>query len=564
MEVGEREIALVEAIDGLPLPKGRLLDNEVDCNQFQDAERFLGSGGFKGPQVGILRPGRYRINTAMFGVSLSYATTIEPGFVGVVTAEDGRPLPPTLMVAPQPPTSPSLEHPKARSSNFFQDGEASLESGGGRGVQQETLQPGRYYLNPLLFHVVPQPVFEVPPGFVAVLRANLGGQLDRGLARPTPVATTSNDTFGGAVRSAAEGLLTSDRGRRGIWETPIAPGKYNLNPVAFMAYLVPTSAIMVDWAASERPGALSMSRGTTTPGADASNYPYLTDASVKGLQLFRFGQQKVTSKDAFQLEVDVRMVIRILPENAAFIIARFGSVFDLIQQIVHPLIGSSFRNNAGEKKALEFVQSRTEFQREALERPRTEFSHYMVEAQNLLISYIDVDSSLLGTQTQREIALQQQEQYRQQAMAEQQRIAVQEMTAPAGLQSEVVKAELQVAINANTAKALVKQAEGVRDSTVIKADGEATAVRKVGEAQADAYHARTYVLGADKVAFVRVMEQVRAGNVRITPDTLVSTRNNGGGASTLNSAYLAKLLTNGKSNHGALTEATTKGAATAT
>jgi hypothetical protein len=52
------------------------------------------------------------------------------------------------------------------------------------------------------------------------------------------------------------------------------------------------------------------------------------------------------------------MVIRVQPGNAAYIIARFGSVANLIDQIVHPLIDSSFRNKAGEKKAIDFSKGR--------------------------------------------------------------------------------------------------------------------------------------------------------------------------------------------------------------
>ncbi|MCI4360365.1 MAG: hypothetical protein L3J91_01540, partial [Thermoplasmata archaeon] len=108
---------------------------------------------------------------------------------------------------------------------------------------------------------------------------------------------------------------------------------------------------------------------------------------------------------------------------------------------------------------------------------------------------------------------------------------------------EVVKATLQVTINENNAKALVKEAEGVRDSTRIRADGDAAAIRRVGEAQADAYHAQADVLGSERVALVKVMEQVSAGKIKITPDTLVSTSGtDGSGASTLFSAYLATLL----------------------
>src|SRR2546427_312346 len=447
VQVGETEIATVEAIDGRPLPKGRLLGDEVECNQFQDGEAFLDNGGFKGPQVAIIRPGTYRINPFLFYVAKQPATEVASGKVGVVTAQDGQPLPPKFIVAPQPEGAPSASHPSARSHNFFQDGQAFLDSGGFRGPQLDTLQPGRYYINPTLFQVQIDDVAEVPPGFVAVLRSNIGEELDQADIQPVPV--TDSPDFDQTIHAAVERLLVPERNRRGIWRNPVAPGKYNLNRVAFTAYMVPTSAIMVDWARSERPDAPSLARRPAEPRADESDYPYLTEQGEKGLSFFRFGQLLVTSKDGFKLEADVRMVIRI----------------------------------------------------------------------------------------------QQQTQYEQQATAEQRRIAVQEMTARANLQPRVVEASYQVQINENLAKAAIKQAEGVRDSTRIQADGNAAAIRMVGQAQADAYHAQADVLGSDRVALVKVMEEVRDGKIRVTPDTLVMSGADGSGAGTLLTAFLAKLLT---------------------
>ncbi|HYR81808.1 MAG TPA: hypothetical protein VEN80_05865, partial [Thermoplasmata archaeon] len=42
---------------------------------------------------------------------------------------------------------------------------------------------------------------------------------------------------------------------------------------------------------------------------------------------------------------------------------------------------------------------------------------------------------------------------------------------------------------------------------------------------------------------VKVMEEVRDGKIRVTPDTLVTSGGDGSGAGTLLTAYLAKLLT---------------------
>src|SRR2546426_5913757 len=100
LQVAENEIATVEAIDGRPLLKGRLLWDEVECNQFQDGEAFLDNGGFKGPQVAIIRPGTYRVNPFLFNVAKQTATEVASGKVGVGKAQDRPPLPPDIIGAP--------------------------------------------------------------------------------------------------------------------------------------------------------------------------------------------------------------------------------------------------------------------------------------------------------------------------------------------------------------------------------------------------------------------------------------------------------------------------------
>src|SRR3989454_12467164 len=66
IQVAEDEIASVEAIDGRPLPKGRLLGDEVECNQFQDGEAFLDNGGVKGPHGAIIPPRAHPVKPLLF------------------------------------------------------------------------------------------------------------------------------------------------------------------------------------------------------------------------------------------------------------------------------------------------------------------------------------------------------------------------------------------------------------------------------------------------------------------------------------------------------------------
>jgi hypothetical protein len=537
VEIKPGEVGLVESIDGDPLPVGRLLGDAVECNSYQDAKKFLENGGKKGPQVEILRPGTYRINLKVFNVTKQPATAIDEEKIGVVVAQDGIPLPSGFIIAPKP--QDDIAKPV---HNFFQNGQAFINSGGYRGPQLDTFQPGEYYVNPLLFDVKVYDIAEVPPGYVAVLRSNIGSELGDEERIKTPARVPNPPDFQQPIHERDEVVLTTDKNQRGIWKDPIAPGKYNLNPLAFTAYPVPTSAVTIDWAAGAELRAEHRIEGTmknVVLGMTAKK-PNTDDMeSDKAKEFFKFSQLRVTSKDGFQLDVDVRMIIRIEPQNAPFVIARFGSVANLIEQIVHPLIDSSFRNNAGEKKAIEFVQERSKLQHEALLKAREEFERYHVEAQNLLIAYIALDQNLLKTQTEKEIAIQQQEQYKQQANAEEQRIAVQEKKARADKQPEVIAAKLSIDIATDKAQSMRKEAEGIRDSTKTKADGDSYEKEMVGKAIAKAYNAQAEVIGKGNLAAIQLMEKVSEGQIRITPDFLVTGE---GTTGNLFNAWLAQMV----------------------
>src|SRR5581483_9681309 len=104
----------------------------VDCDNFQDARRFLTAGGEKGRQMGILTSGTYRINTALFTVISSAnaqmhamspgeleVKRIEPDQVGIVTTLDGRPI-----------ENGEIAGPLIADHDNFQDGQAFLDGGG--------------------------------------------------------------------------------------------------------------------------------------------------------------------------------------------------------------------------------------------------------------------------------------------------------------------------------------------------------------------------------------------------------------------------------------------------
>ena len=509
-------VGVVSSIDGVPIPAGRLLGDEVNSNSFQDARLFLENSGCKGPQIAILKPGTYRINTRIFSVRPMPVIAVSQGKVGIITALDGIPLPSRFAIAPAP----------AGDHSHFQNGQAFIKNQGYRGTQLETAQPGDYYINPLLFEVIPVDMAVIPPGNVAVIISSVGEELEKSLERAPPVSAEPD--LNQPVHEDAEKILITDKTKRGILRDPVAPGKYNLNTAAYRAEIVPTSAVTIDWASAEgSKESLQFSQGNVRDNANVAEF-------------FKFAQLKVTSMDGFQLEVDVRLIIRIPADDAPFVIARFGSVYNLIEQVAHPLIDASFRNEAGNEAALQFVHSRTELQTKAFEKARDEFKKYHVEVQGLLIAYIKVDEALLETQTKKQIAVQQQQQYIQEAAAQEQRIAVAEKTARANKQADVIAAKLSIDIAKDNASAVRESSYGTRDATKAEADGQSYANEQVGLGTAKAYISQKEALGPENVAMLNAIQKIADGHIVITPNVLVTGEGTQGG--NLLTAYFATLL----------------------
>jgi|WetSurMetagenome_2_1015567.scaffolds.fasta_scaffold08274_4 regulator of protease activity HflC (stomatin/prohibitin superfamily) len=513
-------IGVVEAVDGIQIPSGRLLGDEVQSDNYQDAKMFLENNGYKGVQVGILNPGTYRINRKVFNIKQTNATEVPKEKIGIVIALDGLSLPATHIVAP----APIGDH------KHFQNAQAFLNNKGYRGAQLETLQPGVYYINPLLFNITAADIAIVPPGYVAVIVSSVGEELER-VTEPAPKIAQPGSLDHPPV-TAREIVLVTDKNQRGILKDPVAPGKYNLNTIAYRAELVPTSAVTIKW-------------GTEEPAGDTKVMNVEGGlASQKATEFYGYSQLRSTSKDGFQLDVDVKLIIRIPPENAPYVISRFGTVHNLIEQVVHPLIDSLFRNEAGNQPAMQFMHGRSALQEKAFLQAQQEFAKYHVEVQGLLIAYIKLDQALLDTQTKKEIAVQQKEQYAQEAAAQEQRIVVQEKTARADKQKDVIAAVLGINIAENEAAAAVKRAEGVKQSQILEADGKAYEAEKVGRATAEAYQAQTDVLGKEKVAALKLMEVIAEKGVIITPKVAVNGggSNDGANSNLIFNTFLATML----------------------
>lgn len=150
VEVPEGSYGFVTTKDGMPLEEGQYLAREWDgtIKEFTDAEYFLGFDkgkkeykgprGQMGPQLTVLRPGKYRINRYLYNIGAGPATDIPAGFVGVVKSNEGADYA-GESILPAGVEKTDLSVP--------------IVPRGYRGVWKDVYEPGRYYINEKAYKV---------------------------------------------------------------------------------------------------------------------------------------------------------------------------------------------------------------------------------------------------------------------------------------------------------------------------------------------------------------------------------------------------------------------------
>ena len=479
--VPQGEIALVVAADGAAIPAERILGRVVECDNYQDARKFLANGGEKGRQLGILTAGTYRLNLALFSV-ISSATAVEhdmtasqlhlhrvePDMVGIVTTLDGQAI-----------DAGEIAGPVIAGHENFQNAQAFLDGGGRRGLQEQILLSGTWNLNPWFAQVEQVPMVQIPIGYVGVVISYVG--------------QAHVDVSGLEFK---HGDLV-EFGHKGVWVTPLYPGKHPLNTSVMKVELVPTTNIVLNWA-------------TRT---EAHHY----DEKLASIT--------VRSKDGFAFNLDVAQIIHVGALDAPKVISRVGSMQNLVDHVLQPIVGNYFRNSAQDYTVLDFLSARSQRQEEAAQHIREALAAYDVQAIDTLIGDINPPSQLMQTQTDRKIAEEQRKTYEMQEAAQKQRQQLVRQTSLADIQHQVVGAEQGVMIAELQANAQVKQATGEAEGTRLRAHGEAEAIRATGAAKAEAYHAGVEALGAQAYTTMQLMQIVGERNVRIVPDVAVSGTN---------------------------------------
>ena len=438
------------------------------------------------------------------------AFEIDDNMVGIVTTKEGKPL--------QTGEIAGCEVP---GHDAFQNGQAFLDHGGFKGLQEQVILAGRYFLNPRFVTVEVKPMTDVPIAHAGVVIAYVG----------KPGVDVTGESF-------KHGNLVT-KGQKGVWVEPLDPGKYPINPYTHKVENVPTANVVLNWATGK------------------------TEAHKLDEKLSTI---KVRSSDGFTFNLDVSQIIHIPRTDAPKVIARFGNVANLVTQVLEPTIGNYFRNAAQGSDVIDFLKSRQQKQDHAKQSIAHALEDYNVGAVDTLIGDIVPPDDLMKTLTDRKIAEQQEITFGTQQTAEIARKELEQARAIATTQARVVDAERSVQIADFNAQATVKAAEGgaqakrvnaEADAMVKKVNADADAmvtatvgaaeagkIRAVGTAEADVIKQKIESMESGNYASIEVARALAASGQRLVPE-IVATGDGAAGGGSLVNVLLAQLVANG-------------------
>jgi len=404
----------------------------------------------------------------------------------------------------------AIAGPHITGHNNFQDPDSFLSSGGRRGLQEQVVLSGSYNFNPWFIQYEEIPMTEIPISHVGVVVSYVG---------PEGADVSGEDFIHGNIVK---------KGNKGVWQSTLDPGKYPINTKIMRVEIVPTYNIVLNW-------------------ADARTEAHNLDDKLCTI--------KVRSKDGFTFNLDVSQIINISYTNAPLVIARFGSVKNLVSQVLEPTIGNYFRNSAQNSDVIDFLVSRSDRQKEAKNHIKGVLDVYNVTAVDTLIGDIVPPESLMKTLTDRKIAGEQEKTYITQKSAQLTRQDLEKQTAISDMQKNLVGADLGVEISTKNANAAIQSARGSGESVKIKAeadayqrkvngDAEASATLAVGTATAEAYKLAVDAMGNNNFAQFKIIEEIGKNKVNIMPQILIMGGKDGGSNSPIDALLGMKVLEN--------------------
>ena len=405
---------------------------------------FLANTGQKGIWKTLLGPGKYRMNPYGYQIDVVNAISIPIGYAGVITSLAGKQAPP-----------------------------GSFADASQKGVRQDILQPGLYYVNPKQYKV---DVLEIGVNQVSLL-GKTGGEV---------VTKTRQVTQNAAMEQQEQSLFAEQSARR---------DKYISGSSSLRRDTPAPSPVQHQQVQSQQEQSDVQRAGK-----------YAMGGSMNTLGLAEFVE--FPSRDGFNISLDMSVEVELHPSKIAGIFSNYGDLPAVVDKIIMPQITSISRNKGSEYRAKDFIvgEGREKFQSDLTEALATVFAEKNLLVHNALIRHVEVPQQILEPIQQTSIAVEQdltnkerQNTARKQAelntettLIEQRRRQVeqetQKLVAEIKADQEKTVAEIQAETKRKAAEIAMETANIMAQTTRILGIAKADALKMVEGAKADGFH----------------------------------------------------------------------------
>ena len=381
---------------------------------------FLADEGQKGISRRVLGPGKYRLNPYGYEIKIEDAVVIPIGYVGVITSLSGK---------------------QAPEGQFAQPGD--------KGIREDILQPGLYYVNPAEFQIN---IVEIGVNQVSLLGRDGGAVITKG-----QIATQN-----AAMEVLQDNMLKQQQTkRREYWSQSESDSQQRVQNAPVVAARKPV-------AAQQRQG-----------------------DSVHVLNEF----VSFPSRDGFLISLDMTLEFELLPQHIAWLYRSYGDLPAVVDKIIMPQILSVSRNKGSEYRAKDFIvgEGREKFQNDMADALQRTMAEKKIITHNALIRHVDVPMQILDPIQKASVAIEQdltnkerQNTAKKQAELNTSLSLIEQKRAQVAQETQKLKAEIQADQEKQVAEI---QAGTVQKIALIDKDTaeiRANKTRTLGQASADA------------------------------------------------------------------------------
>ncbi|MBI4718638.1 MAG: hypothetical protein HY763_12585 [Planctomycetes bacterium] len=381
---------------------------------------------------------------------------------------------------------------------------------GYKGIQYDVFREGRYFPNPYSYKVVKAPATIVGPGEVGVLVRKYG----RPLPFPKTVATEPDE--------------------RGPVTEFLAPGRHNINPLAFEVQKFPAISIpeghvgvvtLLSGAEPRtrntytvEPGERGVQRTTLPPGLEYYN-PYLKHIEIVDVRSHKYDLLDddaihFPSNDSFTIRIEGTIEWAIRPDRVAEATVAYGDQRNILDKIILPNARSISRIQGSKLQAREFIsgKTRTAFQERFYSELRQECWEQGIDIRAALVRDIQPPAEIAALISRREQADQeiqrstnQMAEAKSEAQLVEQREMQEQNKALGDARRQVVTATKEAEQRKVVAVTRAQREFEVAKLTLEAAEKQASAIRARGEAEAKVvlfeYQARAEPLQRAVAAF---------------------------------------------------------------